>query len=114
MRARLRGIEPLDHRPPTGAVGGFRDEERWRTGRLLPDAEALDGAAITLDIVPLEVIQKTATPTDQLKQAAAAVMVLRMGLEMLRQFRNPACQERYLHLRRAAVGLVESVVLDNS
>src|SRR5580693_542455 len=82
-------------------------------GLLLADPQALDRLAVALEVLPLEVIEEAAAAADQLEQAAAAVVVLRMGLEVVRELRDAMGQERHLHLRRAAVVLVESVVLND-
>src|ERR1700680_3325642 len=82
-------------------------------GSLLANPEALDRRAVTLDVLPLEVIEQAAPAPDQLEQAAAAVVVLDMGLEVVRQLGDEVGEQRHLHLRRPAVALVQPVLLDD-
>ena len=53
------------------------------------------------------------TATHELHQPAAAMMVLRVGLEMLRQVFDSAGQQGHLDLRRACIRAVELVVSDD-
>src|SRR6478609_5645116 len=46
-------------------------------GGLLADPEALDGRAVTLQILPLQIVEQAATLAHDLEQAAAAVVILR-------------------------------------
>src|SRR5438876_12191437 len=57
----------------------------------------------------LEIVQKPATPADELQQAPPRIVVLRMRAQMLGEFVDPLRQERDLHLRGAGVGLGRSV-----
>src|SRR5258706_12309401 len=52
---------------------------------LLADAQLVDDGAVAVLVRLLEVVQKAAAAADKLQEAAAAVMVLRVGLEVLGQ-----------------------------
>src|SRR5204863_967310 len=60
----------------------------------------------------LEVVEERAALADHLEQAAAAVMVLVIALEVLGEVRDPLGEERDLDLGRAGVGLVLPVLRD--
>src|SRR5918992_4118750 len=86
---------------------------RWGSG-LLAEPESLNGRAVALEILPLQVIEQAAAAADQLEQAAAAVMVLGVGLEVLGQLGDAVGEQGHLHLRGPRVGVVDTVVLDHS
>src|SRR5947207_2667324 len=52
---------------------------------LFANAELVDDRAIPREVGLLEVIEKTAAAADELQKAAAAVMILRVRLEVLGQ-----------------------------
>src|SRR6266581_2571354 len=79
---------------------------------LLTDAELVDDRAIAIEIGLLEVVEETAAPADELQQAAAAVMVLRMRLEVLGQVGDAVREEGDLYLRGPGVTLVGGKVDD--
>ena len=85
-----------------------------RTGvaPLSADAEPRDEAAVSVDVVVPDVIEKTPPTTDELHETAARVMIAAMQPEMLGQVVNPLGENRYLHLGRAGVTLVEPVLGD--
>src|SRR5437762_706838 len=78
--------------------------------RLLTDAELVDDRTVTFLIGLLEVIEKATTTTDELEQTAAAVMILRVRLEVLGQVSNTVRQEGDLHLRRAGIISMRAVL----
>ena len=57
-------------------------------GLLAPDAEALDERAVPLDVGGLQVLEQAATLADQQQQAAPAVVVVLVGLQVLGQVRD--------------------------
>src|SRR5258708_27933491 len=67
---------------------------------LLADAELVDDGAVAVLIRLLQVVEKAAAAADQLEETAAAVMLLRMGLEVLGQAGAPIRQNRHPHLPR--------------
>jgi hypothetical protein len=80
---------------------------------LSPDAKFLNNGAISLNIPTLQVIQQPSPLSDDLEQTAAAVMVLFMNLEMLRQIRDSLSKNRYLHFRRTGIILMTFMGLDD-
>ena len=75
-----------------------------RHNRLMPESKLLDERSVRLQVTSLEIRQQAAPGTHHLEQAAAAVMVLQMGTEVLGEGVDPLGQERHLHLGRAGVG----------
>ena len=73
---------------------------------LLTDAELVDDRAIAIEVGLLEVVEEPTAAADELEQSAAAVMVLRVGPEVLGQVGDAVREERDLHLRRPGVTLV--------
>src|SRR5579862_3003105 len=110
--ANQRRSEPASASLGRPAPANARRCGRW-AGALLANPEALDRRAVTLDVLPLEVIEQAAPAPDQLEQAAAAMVVLDMRLEVVRQLGDAVGEQRHLHLRRPAVVLVQPVVLDD-
>jgi hypothetical protein len=80
---------------------------------LFADSEFIDDGTIPLEVGLLEVIEKASPATDELQQAAAAVMILGVRLEVLSQVGNPAREERDLHFRRSRIALVSPILGDN-
>src|SRR4051794_32166663 len=90
-----------------GAASGRRP----RIGsRLLADAELVDDRAVALEVRLLEVVQKAAATPDQLQEAATAVMVLRVRLEVLRQIGNSAREECDLHFWGAGIAVMRAIL----
>src|SRR4051794_31859152 len=77
--------------------------------QLLADTELVDDRAIAIVVGLLQVVEQATTPADQLEQSAAAVMVLRMRLEVLGEVGDTVRQKRDLHLRRAGVAVMGGV-----
>src|SRR3954467_12087029 len=80
---------------------------------LLTDAEALDQVRVAVRVLALQVVEKSAALADQLQQAAARVMVLRVRLEMVGQIADALAEERNLHFRGSGVALMGSVAADD-
>jgi hypothetical protein len=102
-------------------MGPGRREEKQKTGPkarpenlLLANAELVDDGAIALEVRLLEVIEKAAAPADELQKAAAAVMILRVRLEVLGQVGDSIGKKRNLHFRGASVALVDGVLGDEA
>src|ERR1041385_5276487 len=74
---------------------------------LLANAELVDDGAITLEVGLLEVIDKTAAAADEFEEAAAAVMILRVRLEMLGEIGDAVREKRDLHFRGARVAFMD-------
>src|SRR5437016_4873910 len=73
---------------------------------LLTDAELVDDRAIAIEIGLLEIVEEAAAPADELHQAAAAVVVLRVRLEVLGQVGDAIRKEGDLNLRGSRVTVV--------
>src|SRR4051794_31768956 len=76
------------------------------------ESELRDQCPVPLDVVAPEVIQQAPTLTHEHEQPTAAVMILLVDLQVLREVVDAPREERHLHLRRAGVGLVEAVLGD--
>src|SRR5665213_2773231 len=79
---------------------------------LVTEAKLGDELAIPLNFCPLHVIEEAATPTDHLQQAAAAVMIFLVRLEMFVQVVDTIREDGHLDARRTGVGLILAVLLD--
>src|SRR4029078_5568084 len=80
---------------------------------LLPDPELADELWVALRVLLLQVVEQASALPDQLQQAAARVVILRVGLEVLGQVVDALAQDGYLHFRRAGIGLVSAVGPNN-
>jgi hypothetical protein len=80
---------------------------------LLAEFEFLDQRAITLEVAALEIVEQTTTLTYHLEEAAPAVMVLLVGLEVVGEGRDTRREERDLDLRGARVAIVLGVLGDD-
>src|SRR5438309_2292443 len=93
---------------PFGNSG--RSGRSIRRAELLPDAEALDQPVIALRAFGLQIVEQAPAAPDELQEAAAGVVILRVRLEVLGQVDDPVRQQRDLHLGRARVGVVGAVL----
>src|SRR5688500_13202139 len=78
---------------------------------LSPEAELRNKRAITLEIVPLEVVQEPPTLPHQHQETAPRMVILLVRLQMRRKVVDSACEQRDLHLRRARVGRGSAVLV---
>ena len=74
------------------------------TSVLLADAQAADQFRVALRVLALQVIEQAPALTDQLQQAAARVMILRVGLEVFGEVVDALAEERHLNFGGAGVG----------
>ena len=82
-------------------------------GSVLPaETQFRDQRPVPLDVVALEVAQQPTALTDKHQETSTAVMILLVDLQVLREMVDAPREERYLHLRRASIGLVEAVLSD--
>lgn len=81
-----------------------------RPRRLVPEAELLDERPVRGQIASLEVREQPAAGSDHLQKPAAAVMILRMGAEMVCKRVDTLGKQRHLYLGRARIGLVGLVL----
>src|SRR4030095_15212199 len=103
LAVRLFGFRARDSRlrPPGDGARGLTPAA---TRRLLPNTEPLDQLGVAIRIFALQVVQQASPLTDQLQKAAARVMILRVGLEMLGQVIDALAQERDLYLGGSGIG----------
>ena len=83
-----------------------------RTG-LLAQTEFLDQRGVAVCVLPFQVSQQALAPVHHLQQAAAAVVILQVGLEVRRQFVDAVGQQGDLDLGRTGVGRAAGVRLDD-
>src|SRR5271156_6118443 len=79
---------------------------------LVAESKRLDQRPIPFQIRALEIVEQPAPATDHLQQPLAAVMILRMGPEMIVQVVDPFSQERNLDAGRPRICLIRTVLLD--
>src|SRR4249919_1347652 len=80
---------------------------------LAAQAEPTDDGAIPRVVLAHQVRKEAATLANELEEAAARVVILGKGPEMLREARDPLGEKRDLHLRRARVALDGGVLRDD-
>ena len=80
---------------------------------LLSQAELANDRAVTLDVVLLQVVQKTSSLTDHLLQTATAVEVLLVDFQVLGQVSDAVGQNSNLYFGGTSVALVSSVLRDD-
>jgi hypothetical protein len=81
--------------------------------RLAAEAELLNEGPVAGDIATREVVQQTTATADQPQQAKTRVMVFGVLLKVLGQIPNALCHQSHLDLRRARIGLVGPMFLDD-
>ena len=79
----------------------------------MPQTGVCDEAAVPFDVVVLEVLEKAPAPADHLEQAAAAVVILLVGVEVAPEVIDARREERDLDRRAAAVPFMQLVLLDD-
>src|SRR3990167_8562178 len=97
-------------RADAGRTGAARRAPRQT---LLADAQPLNERRVALGILALDVIEQAAALADQLQQAAPRVVVLRVGLEMLREVIDPLAEQRHLDFGGPGVRFRDPVPADN-
>ena len=96
--------------PGTAELFPFGNRSRFP---LLTDTELVDDSAVTLDVLLLEVSEKISSVTDHLEKTAAAVVILRVDLQVLGERVDAVGEDRDLDLRRAGILLVDLVLCDD-
>lgn len=81
--------------------------------KLLSEPELVNDSAVAVDVLLLEVREKISSVTDHLQESAAAVVILRVVLEVLVEGVDAAGEDCDLHLGGAGVVLGELVFSDN-
>src|SRR5579885_3269023 len=92
-----------NERPPGRSSG---------TSELSPEPEAGDQRPVPLHVVAPHVVEKAPPAADQHEQAAPAVVVLLVRLEVLGEVVDALREDGDLHLGRTGVRLVEAVLAD--
>jgi hypothetical protein len=67
--------------------------------KLFSQSETIDQIVITIDVAPLQIVQKAAALADQLEQAAPRMIVFRVRPEMLSQLIDSPREQSNLDLR---------------
>ena len=97
--------------------GGYCEADRFQVraarGPLLAEAVRLQDRAVADDVLALDVGQKATAAADELEQAAAAVVILLVRLEVLGQLNDSFGQQSDLDFRRAGVVAVQAMVGDD-
>ena len=80
---------------------------------LLSKTKLLNDSSVSVDVGLLEVVKKVSSVTYHLEEAATAVVVLVVALEVLGEVRNSVSKNCDLNLGRSGVTLVGSVLFNN-
>jgi hypothetical protein len=80
---------------------------------LSAEPELLDEGAVPLDVLSLEVVEKSPALADELEQPSPRVVILRMRPQMLREIVDSSSEEGYLHFCRTSVGRPSTMLLDD-
>lgn len=107
---------------PPGEAGRNRNHEphqrclsaQLRVTSLPTETVGGDDRSVPLHVVVPDVVEEATTATYQLEQATTAVVVLLVDLEVLVEVVDPLGQQRNLHLGRAGVGVVKTVLRDDA
>ena len=81
--------------------------------KLLAQTQLGDEGTVTVDVLLLQIGQQVAAAADHLEQAAAAVVIVLVGLEVLGQVIDASGQQSDLNLGRTGVTLVQGGLLDD-
>ena len=81
--------------------------------KLLTQTQLSDQGTVTVDVLLLQIGQQITAAADHLEQAAAAVVVMLVGLEVLGQVVDTSGQQSNLDLRRTGVTLVDGCLGDD-
>ncbi len=95
----------------------FRGRKRYITVRpapsvLVSESESCDDRTVALDIDLHQILEEISSATDHLVKSAAAVIVVRVCLEMLGERSDSACENRNLYLGRAGITFAGSILGD--
>ena len=80
--------------------------------RLVAEAKIADDLAVSVDVGLLEVREKAPAFSDHLEEAATAVMISGVGLEVIGQMIDPLRKQRNLHVSRTGIPLVKLEIAD--
>jgi hypothetical protein len=91
--------------------GGERLDDR--PGELPAEPQALDQALVPAELASPQIVEETATLTDELEQPPAGMVIFDMAFEVLGEMADPRTQQRYLNFRRTRVGRVKPILTDD-
>ena len=80
---------------------------------LLTDAQLGDDRTVTVDVLLSQIVQQAAALADHLQKAAAAVIIMDVGAQMLGKLVDAVGQDRNLDFRRTGVALMGRVLFDD-
>ena len=80
---------------------------------LLSDVQLLDDRTVALNVNLLQITQQVSSVTDHLGQAATAVVVVVVVLEVLGEVVDAVGQNSDLHFGRTCVALVDGILLND-
>ena len=80
--------------------------------RLLPQIQLVDYLLVALAFRAVEIIEQAAALRDHFQKAAPRRMVLRVGLEVFGQLRDPLRQQRHLNVSAARILLMQLELLE--
>ena len=78
----------------------------------MAEPELIDELTVSPQIGPLHIVEEPTAPADHLQQTAAAVIVLLVGTEMIRQIVDSLGEKRYLDPSGARIPLVRPVLFN--
>src|SRR5215218_6724613 len=112
------GAWPCEARDSPGGIGGEKDCCGPRVAGLpagsAPQSEARDHFLVALRCRALEIVEELATLVHHLQQPAARSVIALVSSEVLAELVDTCREQRDLHLRRARVVRVASILLDDS
>ena len=79
----------------------------------MAETEVLDEITVPLSVRPLEVFQKAPAATHHLEEAASAVMIVLVLIEVAPKVVDPSRKEGDLHSGAPDVTVMELILLDN-
>ena len=112
------GIRPYN-RPRNGRLRTYKKSRQSANApcpflrKLLTQTQLSDQGTVTVDVLLLQIGQQIAAAADHLEQAAAAVVVMLVGLKVLGQVIDTSGQQSNLDLRRTGVTLVDGCLSDD-
>ena len=80
--------------------------------QLVPESKISDDLAVTFEIRSPQIVEETAPSSDHFEQPATAVMILRVGAEVVGEVVDSRGEKSDLNFGRAAIGLMRAVLLN--
>jgi hypothetical protein len=85
-----------------------------RSSGLFSESETLNHVSVTLDILPLQIIEKPPPLPDEFQKSPAGVVILLVLFEVVRQIGYAGTEERDLDFRRSRVSGMQLEIVDDS